>query len=167
MAEEAYPTPASPMPNFTGSCFCKSCTIEIKGDPQSVSICHCINCRQLSGAPFTAQIVVSADQVSIKHTQGMVGFNSSPQVTRYRCATCSSPIYATLFKGKSMAIPVALIAPKEYAGSLDQALQPTLHMYYSQRVMDVNDSLPKYTGSVRSGKMWSDATNAEISFGMG
>jgi len=82
----------------TGTCYCKHTKVTVTGKPVSVSICHCSICRKLSGAPFTMQAVCKAKHVVIEHEGAPSETSSSREVTRYRCAKCGSPIYASLMK---------------------------------------------------------------------
>ena len=85
----------------------------LAGPPAAVSICHCVNCRKLSGAPFTAQAVAKMTQVNVTRADGvgeLVGFSSSPAVERFRCPQCLSPVYASLAKGKMAAVPLSILS---------------------------------------------------------
>jgi hypothetical protein len=142
----------------------------------TVSICHCVNCRKLSGAPFTAQALVKGTQVEVQRNDGvgeLVGFASSPAVQRFRCPECLSPVYASLGKGKMAAVPLSLLngsggkgtdaaeaelgaaaAAAEGSGSAPP-LQASHHMYYSDRILDCPDDLPKYVKSAgRAAELW-------------
>lgn len=60
-------------------------------------------------------------------------------MARYRCASCHSPVCATL--GTQAAVPLALFArphPDNWT--------PKHHMHYNDRVLDVPDGLLKYSG---------------------
>ncbi|KAK3281998.1 hypothetical protein CYMTET_10245 [Cymbomonas tetramitiformis] len=128
---------------FTGNCFCENVQVKIDGEPQTASYCHCSNCRRLSGAPFTAQAVFRSPSVEVNVVDGSLQeFNSSKDVIRKRCPKCFSPVVASLFKGKLSAVPLSLFPWKE--GLVPEALKPQHHIYYAQRLMDIDDGLPKY-----------------------
>jgi hypothetical protein len=150
-----------------GTCFCGAVRVMCVGEPVAVSICHCANCRKLSGAPFSAQALFSGGQVSVgrvgeaekegdddddeKKEPHLVGFESSSRVERFRCATCASPVYATLAKGKTAVVPLAILD----AHPTLPRLQPSHHMYYASRVLDVTDDLPKFVSSSgKNAKAW-------------
>ena len=130
----------------------------------AVSICHCVNCRKLSGAPFSAQALFDGAKVSVHRARGdadageveaddpdVTGFESSARVERFRCAACSSPVYATLAKGKTCVVPLAILD----AHPTLQRLKPTHHMYYARRVLDAADDLPKFVASSgRNARRW-------------
>lgn len=153
----------------TGTCLCGAVSVVLTGKPTAVSICHCVICRKLSGAPFSAQALVKATQVSVvandiegggdaassgefsSVTPSLTSYASSPAVERHRCASCQSPVYATLAKGKMAAVPLAMLD----AVRDDAAMAPTHHMYYADRIMDVPDHLPKYVKSAgRQAELW-------------
>ena len=73
----------------------------------------------------------------------LAGLQTSKNVVRYRCTSCSSPTLATLKLGKQdlYALPLAAFPrphPAKWA--------PQHHFHYSDRVMDVHDGLTKYSG---------------------
>lgn len=77
---------------------------------------------------------------------------TSKDVTRYRCRECGSPIYATLRQGKIIVVPRTMLFQAGDSGGNgdnihDPDYQPTHHMHYGSRILDVNDELPKYIGS--------------------
>ena len=143
----------------TGTCLCGAVSVVLTGKPTAVSICHCVICRKLSGAPFSAQALVKATQVAVvandegggDAASSLTSYASSPAVERHRCASCQSPVYATLAKGKMAAVPLAMLD----AARDDAAMAPTHHMYYADRIMDVPDHLPKYVKSAgRQAELW-------------
>ena len=83
----------------------------------------------------------------------LASYASSPAVERHRCASCQSPVYATLAKGKMAAVPLAMLD----AARDDAAMAPTHRMYYGDRIMDVPDHLPKYVKSAgRQAELWKE-----------
>jgi hypothetical protein len=137
----------------SGKCFCEHTTVTLTGTPVAVSICHCSICRKLSGAPFTIQALCKAEQVVVEHEGAPSETASSANVSRCRCAKCGSPIYASLMKGRMIAIPLTVLnSSLNTPGVSATNLKPTHHMYYPQRIFDVNDDLPKFVKS--KGEIW-------------
>lgn len=156
----------------TGTCLCGAVIVMLTGKPTAVSICHCVICRKLSGAPFSAQALVkgtqvsvvsngdagdrdggdgSSQQASVASPPALLTYASSPAVERHRCAACQSPVYATLAKGKMAAVPLTVLDGVKN----DDELAPTHHMYYGDRIMDFSDDLPKYVKSAgRTAELW-------------
>lgn len=164
---------ADPPTTRSGRCFCGKVCVTLTGAPTAVSICHCVNCRKLSGAPFTAQALVKGTQVEVRRDEGvdeLVGFASSPAVERFRCPECLSPVYASLNKGKMAAVPLSILnggdADADCGGGDGDVVEPPLkathHMYYADRIIDVPDDLPKYVKSAgRQAELWTDAVDCE------
>jgi len=137
------------------SCHCGSVVVRVLAgsSPQARSICHCQTCRSLSGAPFLANLVLPAHAVDICGADGgeanLVTCKTSKHVTRKRCASCFSPVVASLGP-KRIVVPMAMFSP----GQLPADWAPEHHLYYDQRVLDVNDDLPKFSTHF-GGKLWS------------
>ena len=44
-------------PTISGSCLCQQVRYELTGDPQVKLLCHCDNCRKVTGSSFMANAV--------------------------------------------------------------------------------------------------------------
>ncbi|KAJ5545244.1 hypothetical protein N7535_006373 [Penicillium sp. DV-2018c] len=94
-------------PTISGSCLCQQVRYELTGDPKLKLLCHCDNCRKVTGSSFMANSVYQEDQLRIISGEGMLKIykdsnNSAGNVlSRAFCSNCSSPIYITnsLHKG--------------------------------------------------------------------
>jgi len=151
--------------DFSGACFCGEVKVACAGEPRSVSYCHCSICRRLSGAPFSCQALFSAEQVvlEVEPGSGLQSVRTSKGVERSRCASCLSPVQATLFGGKLVALPLGLLTDwrgsaqtegsEDAAAKAKDALRPRHHLYYGSRVMDVRDGLPKFEGAYMAAKV--------------
>lgn len=138
----------------SGTCFCEHAKVTVTGSPVAVSICHCTICRKLCGAPFSAQALCKAEQVKIEHEGEPTATASSANVDRCRCAKCGSPIYASLMKGKMIAVPLSVLNTRA-----SDDLKPTHHMYYGQRIVEcAGDGLPKFLKS--KGELWTPESDA-------
>ena len=70
-SESAPDAPTADAASREGRCFCGATRVTLAGAPIAVSICHCVNCRKLSGAPFSSQALVKADQVAVHREDGV------------------------------------------------------------------------------------------------
>merc|ERR1712216_1087429 len=133
---------------------CEHAKVTVTVSPVAVSICHCTICRKLCGAPFSAQALCKAEQVKIEHEGEPTATASSANVDRCRCAKCGSPIYASLMKGKMIAVPLSVLNTRA-----SDDLKPTHHMYYGQRIVEcAGDGLPKFLKS--KGELWTPESDA-------
>ena len=139
---------------YQGTCYCGKTRVSVKGAVKSASICHCNTCRKLSGAPFLAQALFSADDVEVSSDIQMASTQTSKAVTRYRCGACGSPTHASLATFGLTALPLSILVKE--STRCPEELRPQLHLHYDSRVLDVNDQLPKYRKSVRHGELHED-----------
>lgn len=51
MASGPPPSPAVPVTR-TGSCLCRAVKYEVIGEPVTIRVCHCGNCKKATGAAF-------------------------------------------------------------------------------------------------------------------
>ena len=149
-SESAPDAPTADAASREGRCFCGATRVTLAGAPIAVSICHCVNCRKLSGAPFSSQALVKADQVAVHREDGvddLVGFASSPAVERFDAPgappRCTPPWPRGRWRPS--------LSHLDAADGVEP-LRPTHHMYYSDRIMDVDDQLPKYVKSSGGGR---------------
>ncbi|CAE7438999.1 selU, partial [Symbiodinium microadriaticum] len=141
-------------------CFCGAVVARAVGDPVSVSICHCSICRRLSGAPFVASAVFRPERVELRSREGglpqLSELQTSKQVTRQRCAVCGAPVCGRL--GRFVALPLGSLVSAEQSrsGNISEAWQPSHHLHYDSRILDIQDDLVKYRGRAR-GEVWMPA----------
>ena len=79
--------------SFTGGCHCGAVRYEVTSCPLAMLNCHCRDCQQMSGGPFTPVVYVSAKAFRI--TKGMLRHYSTPSAAnghnkRGFCADCGS-----------------------------------------------------------------------------
>jgi hypothetical protein len=128
------------------SCFCgavKLRVLDAAAPPLASSICHCRTCRSLTGAPFLANIMLPADRLEVRDRDGgeakLLELHTSKHVTRKRCAACYSPVLAVMEGRKRVVVPASLFDPPHPVSWSAQH-----HLYYDRRVIDVDDTLPKF-----------------------
>ncbi|KAJ9642248.1 hypothetical protein, variant [Exophiala oligosperma] len=89
----------------TGSCFCKGINLEYTGEPAMTALCHCNDCRHISGGLYSHNIVVPSEQVKI--TKGApkeisTTANSGKRMTNCFCPDCGTTLfrYGDTFGGR-------------------------------------------------------------------
>lgn len=122
-------------------------------------VCHCSICRKASGLPALTAAAFKPNQVSCIsiNVSCLHVFSHAPQVTwvneaglvaslppnsrntRFHCKQCGT------YMGEDATRPLGVIAlPLERAIEPESCYQPNHHIFYADRVTDVNDSLPKW-----------------------
>ena len=76
---------------LTGGCFCGRIRYVVTAAPRSATLCHCVDCRRVAGAPAVAWFSVARFGFSL--TQGTPKrHRSSDHATRGFCADCGTPL---------------------------------------------------------------------------
>ena len=122
-----------------GRCLCGAVRFEID-KVKSLTHCHCVNCRKLTGAAFASYVHVDADKFRFVAGEDMtVRYESAPGSFRYRCKVCGC-----LTPGKASYLPTISIP----AGLLDDdpVVRPRLHVFTSSRApwWTIQDDLPQH-----------------------
>ena len=128
---------------FSGGCACGAICYESKAAPVLMLHCHCRDCQQSSGGPFSSFVIVPAD--AFKLSQGALRFHDSPshaggKTHRGFCPDCGSPIVA-----KSDPVP-QFVAIR--TASLDDPswFNPQMDVWTSDAHLwdEMNPALPKF-----------------------
>jgi hypothetical protein len=80
---------------FLGGCACGAVRYESTAEPIVMLHCHCRDCQQSSGGPFSSFVIVPSE--AFKLLQGSLRFHASPsqmggKTNRGFCPQCGSPI---------------------------------------------------------------------------
>jgi hypothetical protein len=76
---------------LAGGCYCGAVRYEAAGDIIHRTLCHCLDCRRVSGAPALAWFSIA--QSGLRFVRGAPArFRSSSQVSRGFCAQCGTPL---------------------------------------------------------------------------
>ncbi|KAI1748109.1 Mss4-like protein [Xylaria castorea] len=131
------PTPKPPYQGsfpviLRGSCLCGMVRFESKMLPESITICHCRECRKASGNPFLTFGLFHNDYVqwfiasssSTKHllsdpTEGIKLTYYSDVATRGWCPRCGTPLFMKYHcRPDGTSITMGLVDNEHIAGSL-------------------------------------------------
>src|SRR6185503_20351547 len=80
---------------FSGGCACGAIRYESTAEPVMMLHCHCRDCQQSSGGPFSSFVIVPKE--AFKLLRGSLRFHASPSdaggmTRRGFCVDCGSPI---------------------------------------------------------------------------
>ena len=88
-----------------GSCHCGQITYEAEVDPEKVTICHCADCQNFSGAPYRASVPAPREVFSLLSGEPKIYIKiaeSGRKRAQAFCPNCGSPIYASDFPNPTM-----------------------------------------------------------------
>ncbi|MEL6299654.1 MAG: GFA family protein [Pseudomonadota bacterium] len=126
-------------------CYCGATEIVASTVPASVSYCHCIDCRRITGAPVAALAAFASDRVAITGPEKSAKVQGT-DFGRTFCADCGSPI---AFRGDYAPGQVFL-----HISLFDDAVRlvPTLHSYESRRLpwLHIADATERHETSSRA-----------------
>ncbi len=143
---------------YHGSCYCGATKATVSGDPVSAAYCHCHSCRKWHAAPInawaawpTASVTISGETITSSHN------NESRRISCANCGGCVA-------NGKPTP-DLMVVYPMTLAES-GWNFKPGFHMFYEERVMDVNDRLPKFVDAPKefgfSGKLIDEPAISEL-----
>ncbi|KAJ5587204.1 uncharacterized protein N7459_002969 [Penicillium hispanicum] len=83
-----------------GGCFCGKIRIEYNGPTLTSGLCHCLDCRKLTGSLYTHNYVVKTAglEVSGSPKEAAKTSDSGNDVRRYFCSDCGSPLFGRKIK---------------------------------------------------------------------
>ncbi len=131
-------------PKYSARCFCGSVSFTLTGKPELMAYCHCDSCRHWSAGPVSAfslwqpgslEIVKGEDKLASydKHSSETGGDILSDRVW---CSSCGGHLFTRHPQMGLIDVPCVIIEDLEF--------QPVFHVHYQERVLPINDDLPKY-----------------------
>ena len=133
-------------------------SFEVCTDPVNAKICHCHQCQALHGAPFQWAVIFRKTDVRfVSGIDDLHFYNSeldkAEHVTpcKLSCQRCRSPIAD---EGQRMFLAFGPLFDFGHPPRVPVAFQPTCHIFYSVRVIDVDDGKPKYVGHEGTSPLW-------------
>ena len=148
----AYGSPddVSFIAKYRARCHCQAVGYEVCSDPVDAKICHCGACQVLHGAPMQWAAIFRKGDVrftaGIEHLcfyNGALDRRERILPCKVSCALCGTPIAD---EGRNMWLAFPTLFDFGVPPQVPKAFQPTCHIFYSMRVMDIADELPKWSG---------------------
>jgi len=152
---------------YTSECLCKNVAFEVHGDPVDAKHCHCKSCQKMHGAPFQWAVIFPKTSVRLtRNKNDSLHFYSTSVHTseskhhvpcKVSCNICRSPLFD---EGRN----TVLAYPSSFYfrdGKVPMDFQPTAHIFYSERVMEVPDGIPKWEGHKGTSKLMQELSNDE------
>jgi len=135
---------------YEANCHCERVKYQLsRQEPLDSKLCHCTTCQRQHAAPFQWAAIFHKEDVNFVNGHHDLEWYDPTEKSidhklpcKVRCSFCHSPI---MDEGRNM----ILLFPSliNFKSPEDRALfKPRCHMFYGQRVMDIPDGLPKWTG---------------------
>ena len=126
---------------LTGRCFCGAVSWEGVGEPAVTFYCHCSLCRRAGGAAFVGAAAFKPEN-TVFHGEASIRDYTPPgsKVPRRYCKECGSYVAEDARPVLGVyALPIGLCSDP-----VPDIYRPKVHIFYDSRIVDVDDSLPKY-----------------------
>jgi len=151
---------------YSASCYCGRVRYDVRGDPITSKLCHCVGCQLLHGAPFEWVAIFAKENVRFHpcSLQYLYFYNSTldkgwssrdaasrEQAVKVSCSHCRSPV-ADEGRHNWLAFCTSFGFTKEE--TIPKAFQHSCHLFYKQRCIDVNDDKQKWNGHQKASSRW-------------
>ena len=102
-----------PEPVHRASCLCGQIELHTSGEPRRVGLCHCLDCRKIHGAPFSAFAIFSRAAVVLSGPEqgplphATLGtFQDRPGYRRAFCTRCGAHVFGIIERSDGIELPV-------------------------------------------------------------
>jgi len=135
---------------YEASCHCGRVKYQLsRKKPLDAKFCHCRTCQTLHGAPFQWAAIFHKEDISFIHGHDdLVWYESGDKILEHRlpckisCAYCRTPI---MDEGRNMCLLFPTLI--DFKSREEKRLfDPTCHIFYGSRVVDILDGKPKWSG---------------------
>lgn len=116
------------------TCACGAVSVEVRGEPVRVSICHCFACQKRSGAPFAQQARYASENVQTTgktNRFSRVADSGSP-IHFHFCPTCATVMYYFLDQFPEIcAVPVGIFEDPNFPAPAFSVYEDRMHHWVS------------------------------------
>ncbi len=156
--ESPYASDASFSAKYRSQCYCGAVAFEVSADPVDSKICHCVQCQSLHGAPFQWAVIFHKSDVRfVRGIDDLHFYHAGSRKSGHRlpcklsCRRCRSPVAD---EGRRMFMAFGPLFDFGFPPRVPLAFEPTCHIFYGARVIDVDDGRPKYLGHKENSALW-------------
>ena len=134
---------------IVATCSCGKCRVEVSRPPSRRLYCHCSICQSVYNAPFADVTILPASSVALPEDSPIEfqRHKAPPAIKRGTCPDCSSPVVGFMTYGPGLR--VAYIPASAFCTEPPE-VEPSLHVFYKTRVRNIEDDLPKHSGTLAS-----------------
>ena len=130
------------MEALTVACRCGSVRYALNGAPAARAHCHCETCRDFYGVTMLSATAWPPEALTLLSGEVTRYAHPHKQLSKAFCAQCGETLFGTNRLG--MRVVPNSIAARGAGGMLPADWQPTMHLFYRYRLIDVVDTLTKY-----------------------
>jgi len=82
----------------SGGCFCDKIRISYNGEPETSILCHCLDCRKITGSTYSSNIVIDAANFKLEKGSPKTiskTADSGKIITSHFCGDCGTTLFRT------------------------------------------------------------------------
>ena len=140
--------------DYAAECHCGTVRYEVRADPVDAKICHCRNCQVLHGAPMQWAVIFNKCDVRfVRGVEQLKFYNGGLRCHQSReerdlpckvaCGACGTLIAD---EGRRMWLAFPALFEFGRPAHVPAAFRPSCYIFYGQRMLDMDDGLPKWQG---------------------
>lgn len=145
---------------YRAQCYCGAVAFEVCSDPVDAKICHCPACQSLHGAPFQWAVIFHKTDVRfVRGVEKLFFYNAETGrpghelPCKLSCSECRSPIAD---EGRRMFLAFGPLFDFGSPPRVPTSFEPTCHIFYGARVIDIHDDRPKYLAHKGQSPLFND-----------
>ncbi|KAJ5598543.1 hypothetical protein N7537_008627 [Penicillium hordei] len=121
-----------------GVCFCEKIRIRSTGEPVATGLCHCTDCRKLTGTLYTYSLIFKSAEIKTSGNPEKITkpAESGNIIENYFCSNCGTPLYAYKFpSGEWDSLVITRVGIFDDLDLLER--KPAVELYVRSRAGDV------------------------------
>ncbi|KAJ5464884.1 uncharacterized protein N7458_000570 [Penicillium daleae] len=119
-----------------GSCKCGNVRVELKGQPLKAGLCHCLDCRKLTGGLFSYSFVVKTAELEISGNPKAVAktADSGNDIRNYFCPDCGTPLFGRKIKPDGELDVISIVRAGIFDDTFLKEHKPEAELYTDRRL---------------------------------
>jgi len=117
----------------SGSCLCGNVKVSYQGEPAGKALCHCLDCRKITGSTFSTNFMIPADQFHVdagQVKQYTKQADSGNTMVSFLCGDCGT----TLWRESTKYPGVKVLKAGVLDGEVLSAEEPDKELFAPRRV---------------------------------
>ncbi|KAJ5770571.1 uncharacterized protein N7511_002622 [Penicillium nucicola] len=123
-----------------GGCSCGQIRIEYSGQPIATGLCHCLDCRKITGSPYSYSLIIKTNELKVSGNPKELPkkSDSGNNIKNYFCPDCGTPLFGRQISdaepnGEPDGVTVLRAGILDDVGILDER-KPDLEIYTISRL---------------------------------
>ncbi|KAE8150924.1 Mss4-like protein [Aspergillus avenaceus] len=119
-----------------GSCFCGNIRIEYNSQPISSGLCHCRDCRKLTGSTYSYSLIVKTPDLNVSGNPKEVAKNSDSgnDVRNYFCPDCGTPLFGHKVNSDGTPTEITVVRAGIFNDQMLNEWKPHAEIYTDRRL---------------------------------